>query len=64
VPSLLCLVNDCLSTVGVEPSRVAARILLLVLAMSCASVLYAAYQCHEATGDGDYKIMVAHVDIW
>jgi hypothetical protein len=57
---LLCLVSDCLSAVEVGSSRVAARLLFLVPTVPCTSVVQAVGQCHEATGDGDFKIVVAH----
>jgi hypothetical protein len=32
--------------------------------MSCVFALQAACQCHEATDDGDYKIVVVHAGGW
>jgi hypothetical protein len=40
------------------------RLLFLDPTMSCVSALQAAGQCHEATDDGDYKIMVVHAGGW
>jgi hypothetical protein len=45
-------------------SGVATRLLFLDPTMLCVSALQAAGQCHEATDDGDYKIVVAHVGRW
>jgi hypothetical protein len=61
---LLCPVSDCLSAMEVGSSHVAARLLFLVSTVSCISVVQAASQCHKETGDGDFKIMVAHASGW
>jgi hypothetical protein len=52
------------SSVEVGFSRVVARLLYLVSKMSCTSVVQAACQCHEATDEDDFKILVAHVGGW
>jgi hypothetical protein len=61
---LLCPVSDCLSAVEVGSSRVAARLLFLVVTVSCISAVQAVGQCHEATDDGDSKIVVAYAGGW
>jgi hypothetical protein len=61
---LLRPVSDCLSAVEVGSSRMATRLMFLVLMVSCISDVQAACQCHEATDDGDIKIVVAHAGGW
>jgi hypothetical protein len=61
---LLCPVSDCLSAVEVGPSRMAARLMFLVPTVSCISVVQAVGQCHKATDDGDFEIVVAHAGGW
>jgi hypothetical protein len=61
---MLCLVSECLSAVEVGSSRVAARLLFLVPTVSCIFVVQTIGQCHEATDDGDFEIVVAHAGGW
>jgi hypothetical protein len=54
---LLCPVNDFLSPVEVDSSRLATRLLFLASTMSCVSIVQpACQQCQEATDDGGFKI--------
>jgi hypothetical protein len=64
VPLMLYMVDVCLSKVDVGPSHAAVKLLSLVTAMSCASVLHVTRQCSRRDVDGDYKTVVARGRGW